>query len=148
MLISFFSVLEKKESYAIALVDDAIVVFFVLGCCSIAGIQLATNKETRKAVEDCIANTKENLDEIKKAAYDYYKIAILKTTGFLSDAKKRIAEIGEIQRSLVKTLVDLGYQTYIKPKIDESLYPDINRDLALSFANRSMYFNDVDGFLI
>lgn len=147
LLISFFSVLEKKESYAIALVDDAIVVFFVLGCCSIAGIQLATNKETRKAVEDCIANTKENLDEIKKAAYDYYKIAILKTTGFLSDAKKRIAEIGEIQRSLVKTLVDLGYQTYIKPKIDESLYPDINRDLALSFANRSMYFNDVDGFL-
>ena len=121
LMISFLSVFEKKESYAIALVDDAIVVFFVLGCCSIAGITLATNEDSRKAVEDCLANTKENFDLIKAAAYDYYKIAILKTTSFLSDTKKRLAEIGAIQRSLVNTLVKLGYNAAVKPKIDDSL---------------------------
>lgn len=147
LMISFLSVFEKKESHAIALLDDAIVVFFVLGCCSIAGITLATNEDSRKAVEDCLANTKENFDLIKAAAYDYYKIAILKTTSFLSDTKQRLAEIGAIQRSLVNTLVKLGYNAAVKPKIDDSLYTNVNVDVAENFAYRSMYFGFVDDFL-
>lgn len=147
LMISFLSVFEKKESHAIAIVDDAIVVFFVLGCCSLAGIQLATNEDARKAVEECLANTKENFALIKAAAYDYYKIAILKTTSFLSDAKNRLIEIGQIQRSLIDTFVKLGYVTFVKPKIENSLYPDINVSVAKDFANRSMYFDYDEEFL-
>lgn len=147
LMISFLSVFEKKESHAIAIVDDAIVVFFILGACSLAGIQLATNEDTRKAVEDCLSNTKENFDDIKNAAYDYYKIAILKTTNFLSDTKQRLAEIGAMQRSLVNTFVKLGYNVAVKPNIDKSLYPNVNIDIAKKFAYKSMYCDDVSELL-